>query len=176
MTRRAGAVLERRTVITLLSAVLAVAVACSVWFGLRAHELRGGGSGDNLALADTEATSEVVESVSATLRAVFSYDHTRLERTERAVEVGLTGEAADEHRERFDAVARRVTEEELVRTSTVRSVGVRELDGAKATLLVFLDQQTRSAEGGAPESRTATLDVTAKKVDGEWRVSAIDVI
>ncbi|SNR85791.1 Mce-associated membrane protein [Haloechinothrix alba] len=175
MTRRARTVLDRRTVVVLLSAVLAVAVACSVWFGLRAHELRGG-SGDNLALADTEATSEVLESVGATLRAVFSYDHTNLERTERAVEMGLTGEAAAEHRERFDAVARRAAEEDLVRTSTIRSIGVRELDGETATLLVFLDQQTRSAEGGAPESRTATLDVTAEKVDGEWRVSAIDVI
>ncbi|MBA0126953.1 nuclear transport factor 2 family protein [Haloechinothrix sp. YIM 98757] len=175
MTRREGAALDRRTVIALLGAVLAVAVACSVWFGLRAHELRGG-SGDNLAFADSEATSEVVESVSATLRAVFSYDHTNLERTERAVEVGLTGEAAAAHRDRFDAAARRATEEELVRTSTIRSIGVRELDGETATLLVFLDQQTRSAEGGAPESRTATLDVTAEMVDGEWRVSAIDVL
>lgn len=156
----------------LLAAVLVVAVACSVWFGVRAHELRAGSSGSNVALADAKATEEVVERVSAGLKSVFSYDYANLERTERAVALALTGAAASEYRAEFVAAADRAKREKLVRVTTVRSIGVRELSGDRATLLVFLDQQLLPAKGKA-KSSTATLDVTAVRSGGTWRIAKL---
>lgn len=168
--------LDRRTVIGVLGAVLAVAVACSVWFGMRAAQLREGESGGNLALADPGATEEVVARVSAGLKAAFSYDYSNLARTERAAKLALTGQAATEYRSRFAEVTKRAQAGRLIRSSSVRSIGVRELTGERATLLVFLDQQTLRGKSGAPSSATATLDVTAVRVNGAWRISQITTL
>lgn len=166
---------DRRTVLGLLAAVLVVAVACSVWFGVRSYELRAGPSAANDALADPKATEEVVARVSAGLKSVFSYDYANLDRTERAVDLALTGSAAAQYREKFDAAAARAKREKLVRVSTVRSIGVRELSGDRATLLVFLDQQLLPAEGKA-KSSTATLDVTAVRAGGTWRIAELTTL
>lgn len=163
---------RRRRLSAVLVTVLVLAVAASVFFGIRAHELRSTPSASNAALADPEATDEVIERVSAGLKAVFSYDYTNLARTERAVDLALTGSAASEHRAEFEAAAERAKREKLVRTSSVRSIGVRVLSAERAELLVFLDQQTLRTRG-VPASSTATLDVTARRVDGTWRIAAI---
>jgi Mce-associated membrane protein len=119
------------------------------------------------------APQEVVGAVSGGLKSVFSYDHANLERAEQAAEVALTGPAAEEFDRELAAVSERAREQERVRVSTVRSIGVRELRGDEATLLVFLDQQTASASG-EPESSTATLLVTAVRVDDGWRIFDIE--
>ncbi|GAA5112275.1 hypothetical protein [Haloechinothrix salitolerans] len=164
----------RRVVIAGLSIVLVLATVSAVVSGIRAHQLRDTESAANTALVDTEATNAVIEQVSASLKAVFSYDYTRLERTEHAVEVALIGEAAAEYRREFDAAAKQAKRRELVKAATVRAIGVRELTDGRASVLVFLDQQVRR-QGAAPTSSTATLDVTAlRDNDGTWRISDIE--
>ncbi|MGH3517277.1 MAG: hypothetical protein ACRDQ7_07635 [Haloechinothrix sp.] len=164
---------DRRTVLAVLAGVLVVALGCSVWFGAQAYQLRHGASGSNAALADPDATEEVIERVSAQLKSVFSYDYANVDRTERAVGLALTGEAASEYRAQFADAAKRAEQDKLVLVSTVRSIGVRTLTDDAATVLVFLDQQTMRLSG-SPKSSTATLDITAVRVDGNWRISAID--
>ncbi|MDV6014125.1 hypothetical protein [Haloechinothrix sp. LS1_15] len=163
----------RRVLLGCLAAVLVLALASAMWSGWRAYELRTHPAAGNAALADPDATSEVIEQVSTALRAAFSYDYANLERTERAIELALTGQAAEDYRERFDRLAEQAEAEEAVRTSTVRSVGVRQLDEERAELLVFLDQQFRSGDGD-PRSRAATLDVTAELVEDQWLVAEIE--
>ncbi|WP_051399607.1 hypothetical protein [Haloechinothrix halophila] len=164
----------RRRIIAVLAAVLTLATASAVVSGVRAHQLRGTESAANAALVDTEATEAVVEQVSASLKAAFSYHHTRLERTEHAMDVGLIGEAAAEYRREFEAAAQQAKRRKLVKAATVRAIGVRELTDGRATVLVFLDQQV-SRQGSAPTSSTATLDVTAlRDNDGVWRISDIE--
>lgn len=166
---------ERRTLLAALAVVLVTAVGCAVWFAAEADELREGRSGSNLALVDPDATREVTMRVSAALKTVFSYDYANLERTERAVDIALTGTLARDYRTKFDAAARQARAQKLVRVSTVRSIGVRELRGGSASLLVFLDQQVLRP-GGVPKSSTATLDVTAVRVDGSWRITGIETL
>lgn len=140
----------------------------------RASAAASGAESDNAALVGTEAIEAVAEQVSASLKAAFSYDYTRLDRTQHAVDVALTGEAAAEYRREFDVAAQRAKRRELVKASTVRAIGVRELTERRATLLVFLDQQVRRS-GAAPRSSTATLDVTAvRDASGAWRISDIE--
>lgn len=167
--------LRRRIVVAVLAVMLVVAAGCAVWFAMEARALREGGSGGNLALADVEATRDVTAAVSANLKAVFSYDYTNLERTRRAVDLALTGELAAEYREKFTAASEQARRNKLVRVSIVRSIGVRHLSEDRATLLVFLDQQ-ELRPSGRPKSTTATLDVTALRMDRSWRISAINTL
>ena len=161
--------MSRSNLLAVLVAAAVVLGGCAVYFAVQASELRGGG---NRALVDVEATEQVAERVSAGLKAVFSYDHANLERTERAVDLALTGAAARQYRAEFDAAAQRARRGDLVRSSTVRSIGVRTLTDERATLLVFLDQQTLAPSGPA-KSSTTTLDITAVRLPEGWRISVI---
>lgn len=153
-----------------LIAIIVLAAGCAVWFGIQASSL---GSDGNAALVDQAATAEVADQVGAGVKAVFSYDYSNLARTERAAADVLTGEATGQYRDQFASARKRAEEGKLVRTTTVRSLGVRSLRGDQAEVLLFLDQQTMTAGGGAPQSTVSQLSVTAQRVDGRWKISQL---
>ncbi|MFD9891128.1 hypothetical protein ACFWY9_17430 [Amycolatopsis sp. NPDC059027] len=154
-----------------LAGIVVVALGCAVWFGVEVSTLD---PGDNAALVDQPATAEVSDQVGAAVKAVFSYDYGNLARTERAAAEVLVGDAVSQYRDQFASARKRAEEQKLVRTTTVRSLGVRELRGDDASVLLFLDQQTLAPSGGAPQTSVAQLSVTAKRVDGRWRLSRLD--
>jgi Mce-associated membrane protein len=156
-----------------LAAIVAVALGCAVWFGIKTASLS---PGDNRALVDSAATSVVSSEVSDAVKSVFSYDYANLARTERAAAEVLTGDAVGQYRDRFASARTRATSEKLVRTTTVRAVGVRTLVGDDASLLLFLDQQTVTQGGGAPSSSVAQLAVNAKRVDGHWKLASLTAL
>ena len=153
--------------------LVALAVGCTAWFGIEAASLS---PGDNQALVDLSATSDVSSSVSDAVKAVFSYDYANLARTERAAAEVLTGDAVGQYRAQFASARTRATSEKLTRTTTVRAVGVRSLRGDSADLLLFLDQQTVAQGGGAPTSSVAQLAVTAKRIDGRWKLATLTAL
>ncbi len=150
--------------------VVALALGCTVWFGTEAASLS---PGDNLALVDSSATASVSSEVSDAVKAVFSYDYANLPRTERAASEVLTGDAVRQYQAQFASARPRATAEKLIRTTTVRAIGVRSLRGDSAELLLFLDQQTVAQGGGAPTSSVAQLAVTAKRIDGRWKLATL---
>ncbi|MCG3756253.1 hypothetical protein FKO37_37720 [Amycolatopsis sp. Poz14] len=151
--------------------VTAVALACAVWFGVQASLLQ---PEDDEAMVDTEATSQVTDQVGAAVKALFSYDYANLDRTARAAADVLTGSAVGQYQSQFTAARQRAATEKLVRTTTVRAIGVRSLHGDDASLLLFLDQQTILPGGGAPQSSVGQLSVTAHRTDGRWKITALD--
>ncbi|WP_181771140.1 hypothetical protein [Amycolatopsis pittospori] len=157
----------------ILTAIIVLAVGCAVWFGLEAASL---GSDGNAAMVDQSATAEVADQVGAGVKAVFSYDYSNLARTERAAADVLVGEATGQYRDQFASARKRAEEQKLVRTTTVRSLGVRSLRGEQAEVLLFLDQQTLTAGGGAPQSSVSQLSVTAQRIDGRWKISRLTAL
>jgi len=153
--------------------VVALALGCTVWFGIEAASLS---PGDNQALVDLPATSDVSSQVGDAVKAVFSYDYANLARTERAASEVLTGDAVGQYRTQFASARTRATAEKLIRTTTVRAIGVRSLRGDSADLLLFLDQQTVAQGGGAPTSSVAQLAVTARRVDGRWKLATLTAL
>ena len=153
--------------------VVALALGCTVWFGIESASLS---PGDNQALVDLSATSDVSSQVGDAVKAVFSYDYANLARTERAASEVLTGDAVRQYRTQFASARTRATAEKLIRTTTVRAIGVRSLRGDSADLLLFLDQQTVAQGGGAPTSSVAQLAVTAKRVDGRWKLATLTAL
>ncbi|WP_410654548.1 hypothetical protein [Amycolatopsis sp. lyj-112] len=154
----------------ILAAIIAVATGCAVWFGLQASSL---GSDGNAAMVDQAATAEVADQVGAGVKAVFSYDYSNLARTERAAADVLVGDATGQYRDQFASARKRAEEQKLVRTTTVRSLGVSSLRGDQAEILLFLDQQTLTTAGGAPQSSVAQLSVSAVRIDGRWKISRL---
>jgi Mce-associated membrane protein len=157
----------------ILAAVVVLALGCAVWFGIETASLS---PGDNQALVDPAATADVTSEVSDAVKAVFSSDYATLARTERAAAEVLTGDAVRQYQAQFASARTRAVTEKLVRTTTVRAAGVRSLKGDEASLLLFLDQQTVTQGGGAPSSSVAQLSVTAKRVDGRWKLATLTAL
>jgi len=151
--------------------IAGVAAACAVWFGVQASLLQ---PEDDEALVDQTATAQVTQQVGAAVKALFSYDYANLDRTSRAAAEMLTGAAVQQYQSQFTAARKRASDEKLVRSTTVRSIGVRSLRGDDASLLVFVDQQTILPGGGAPKSSVGQLSVTAHRVDGQWKITGLD--
>ncbi|WP_439378263.1 hypothetical protein [Amycolatopsis lexingtonensis] len=152
--------------------VVALALGCAVWFGVETASLS---PGDNRALVDSAGTAAVSAEVSDAVKSVFSYDYANLARTERAASEVLTGEAVGQYQAQFASARSRAAAEKLVRTTTVRAVGVRSLVGDDASLLLFLDQQTVRS-GGVLSSSVAQLAVTARRIDGHWKISSLTAL
>ncbi|MBB4684941.1 Mce-associated membrane protein [Amycolatopsis jiangsuensis] len=152
-------------------AIAVVTLGCAVWFAVQAWLLR---PGDDEALADQSATAEVTGQVGAAVKAVFSYDYANLDRTTRAAAEVLSGPAVAQYRTQFASARQKAAEQKLIRTTTVRAIGVRSLRGDDASLLLFLDQQTILPSGGAPKSSVAPLSVTAHRSDGQWKITGMD--
>lgn len=157
----------------ILLAIVVVALGCTVWFGAETASLS---PGDNQALVDSAGTASVAAEVSDAVKSVFSYDYANLARTERAASQVLTGDAVRQYEDQFASARTRAAAEKLVRTTTVRAVGVRSLVGDDASLLLFLDQQTVAQGGGAPSSSVAQLAVTARRVDGHWKLASLTAL
>ncbi|SEP34222.1 Mce-associated membrane protein [Amycolatopsis saalfeldensis] len=168
-----GRALVKGRALPIVGAVAVVALACAVWFAVQASALQ---PEDNAALVDQSATAELCDQVSAGVKAVFSYDYGDLERTTRAAADVLTGAAVDQYRTQFAAAGKRAAAGKLIRTTTIRSIGVRTLHGDDASLLLFLDQQTITPGGGAPQSAVAQLGVTAHRADGQWKITGLDAL
>jgi Mce-associated membrane protein len=164
---------RRATLLGTLAAVLVLVIGCAVWFGLESAWLR---PADNAALVDQAGTAQVTEQVGAGVKAIFSYDYTNFARTERAAADVLVDGAIGQYRDGFAAARKLAQEQKLMRATTIRSIGVRELLGDEAKVLVFLDQQTLRTEGNQQDSTHAYLDITAKRVDGAWKIASMTAL
>ena len=165
---------RRRARASLLATLLAcflLLAAATVWFAIEVDALGADGADENVALVDSEATQAVADEVSDGLKAVFSYNYTSPDRTRRAADRVLLDRAQQQYRDRFAAAAEQAAEDELVRTATVREIGVRAIRGDTARLLVFLDQQSVTEPERSSRQQTVSLRITAKRMDGSWKIA-----
>ncbi|WP_051070092.1 hypothetical protein [Actinopolyspora halophila] len=141
------------------------------WFHEAAHALRHEGPSANAALVDEAATSEVKGRVGSAVEKLFSYDYSNVGKTEEAAENLLVGKAVDQYDKMFKTVREQAPEQKMKLTSTVTRSGVTLLEGDRAEVLLFVNQEatsTKSDDGGV---YPAQLTVQAEKSDGEWKIS-----
>jgi Mce-associated membrane protein len=167
---------NRATVLPALAGVIVLALGCAVWFGIQTRALTAGDPAGNVALVDQTETTSVADQVGAGVKAIFSYDYSNLPRTERAAADILVDSAVTQYRASFAAAEKQAEEQKLIRTTTVRSIGVREIRGDRATVLLFLDQQTLHTANNRQDSTGAQLDITAKRVDGRWKIASLTAL
>ncbi|MEU5086132.1 hypothetical protein [Streptomyces sp. NPDC021356] len=152
-----------------LAAGAAVLVLAGGGFFHGAHQLRSAPSAENTALSDVAATTRVAGDVGNDLARVFSYTPDGLDATERSARSVLTGKAARQYTELVGRIRADVAKQRVTLSTQAVRVGVIELHGDEARLLVFLDQVSRRDKGKAAAA-AAQLTVTAQREDDQWRI------
>lgn len=163
------------------AAVLVIGVLLTVimlglaaWFRGEANQLTGSAAASNSALVDVGTTAEVSGQVRAAVESIYSYDFARLDANEQTASALVTGSFAEDFREQFAVVRERAPEQQAVVVATVLDLAVQVLEGDRAIVVVFLDQQA-SRGGEAPQLSVAgRLTVTAQRVDGSWKIADVE--
>jgi Mce-associated membrane protein len=154
-----------------LLAVIVVFGGAAVAFGVLWSHARGA---SNTALVDGPTTAEVAGQVQSAVNTVFSYDYTKLAKTEQAVPKLLTGTALCQYKELFKQVQAQAPGQKLVLTTTVQNKGVELIQGDRARVLLRLDQHDTRAQTNQTTDSQAVIAVNAVRQGGEWKISSID--
>jgi Mce-associated membrane protein len=143
----------------------------AAWFAISALSVPGP---SNSALVDGPGTSAVTDQVGRAIRTVFSYDPAQLDQTSAAAQQVLTGSAVTQYNSLFTQAKEHAVATHQVLTTAVRSIGVVELHGDSARLLVFVDRQL--VRGDQHESAVAQLLVNATKTGDTWKIADIQLL
>jgi len=145
-----------------------------VWATLQANSERGSAAAQNTALTDGPATAAVRREIAAAVNTIFSYNYANTAATRRAAQGLLTGPAVREYDTLFALVTKNAPAQKLVVTTKVTNTGVEMLNGDRARLLVFANQQDTRAGTGQTSYAGAMFAVTALRQGGRWKVENID--
>jgi len=158
-----------------LGAVTVVLAGFGVWATLHASSLRSDAAAQaNTALTDRAATATVRREISAAVNTIFSYNYADTAATRRAAQSVLTGPAVRQYNTLFALVTKNAPTQKLVVTTKVTNTGVELLNGNRARLLVFANQQDTRAGTGQTSYAGAMFAVTALRQGGRWKIENID--
>lgn len=128
-------------------------------------------------IPDPDAKAALQAAVDA-VPAALSYDFRSLDTSLAKATAMMTDAFAAEYRDIFEKTTRKMaTAKEAVTTTLVRAAGVATaIEDDTVTCLVYLDQFLLASKGQDPaKSYTAArVHVDLTKVDGTWKVSAIE--
>ena len=157
-----------------LGAVAVVLAGFGVWATLHANSLRDNAAAQNTALTDGPATAAVRRDISAAVNTVFSFNYANTAATRQAAQRLLTGPAVRQYNTLFALVTKNAPAQKLVVTTRVTNSGVELLDGNRARVLVFANQQDTRAGTGQSSYAGAMFAVTALRQGGRWKIENID--
>lgn len=143
------------------------------WFHSEAYSLRHEGPASNRALVNQAATSEVKGQMTTAVEKLFSYDYNNTKKTEQAADKYLAGNANKQYDTMFKPVKNQAPKQKMVLTSTVPQIGVTMLQGDRAELFAFVNQNATRADNGSGATYAAHLTITAEKRDGSWKITSM---
>lgn len=158
------------TLVALVAAVV-ITLGLAAWFRGEANQLTGSAAASNDALVNAGTTAQVSGQVREAVQRVFSYDYARLDDNERAASEVITGQYAQSFRQQFARVRELAPPQQAVVVATVPALAVKALDGDRAIVVVFLDQQAHQGGQAKPLLASGRLSVTAQLVDGSWKIA-----
>jgi Mce-associated membrane protein len=168
-----GARRGRRTAAA-LGAATVILGGFGVWATLHANSLRSNAAAQNTALTDGPATAAVRREISAAVNTIFSYNYANTAATSRAAQGVLTGPAVRQYNTLFTLVTKNAPAQKLVVTTRVTNSGVELLNGNRARVLIFANQQDTRAGTGQTSYAGAMFAVTALRQGGRWKIENID--
>jgi Mce-associated membrane protein len=156
-----------------LVAVLLIALVLAAWWRGETNALLGSAATSNRALLDVGTTAQVSAQVQDAVERVFSYDYARLDDNERAAAAVITGPFSLDYHRQFVRVRELAPGQQAVVVATVPALAVKVLDGDRAIVVAFIDQQAN--RGGQPQPLLAAgrLRVTAQRVTGSWKIAGV---
>jgi Mce-associated membrane protein len=132
-------------------------------------------AGRNVAFVDTAATDQVMQDVGRAAEAAFTIRPDKVGATRRSASKVLTGAAVEQYDHLYGPYLEKARVQGLTLVTTVRAIGVTWLESDKATLLVLADQAGRTASGQSGVG-PAQLELEARRTDGHWKISAIELL
>jgi len=157
-----------------LVAVLVIALGLAAWLRGETNGLLASAASSNRALLDVGATAEVSGQVRDAVERVFSYDFARLDDNERAAAAVITGPFALDYHHQFTRVRELAPGQQAVVVATVPALAVKVLDGDRAIVVVFIDQQANRGGQVQPLVAAGRLRVTAQRVTGSWKIADVE--
>jgi Mce-associated membrane protein len=159
----------------LLIAVAAAVVAAAVALGI-AYARYPDSDEANLAVVDKGATADVAAKTRELVDTVFSFQPDRVNKTERAAARSLTGNAVAQYDRLYGKLLNNAADRGLSIRTSAATVGVQNLNGDRATVLVFANQKSEQNGAGAPNLGAAQLQLRLLKIDGTWKIEGITVL
>jgi Mce-associated membrane protein len=156
-----------------LAAVLLIALGAAAWMHGQTNALVGSATTSNHALLDVGTTAQVSGQVRDAVQRIYSYDFARLDDNERAAAAVITGPFAADYHQQFARVRELAPEQQAVVVATVPALAVKVLDGDRAILVVFIDQQANRGGQGQPLLAAGRLRVVAQRVNGNWKIAGV---
>ncbi|WUI01100.1 hypothetical protein OHR68_04575 [Spirillospora sp. NBC_00431] len=166
----------RGRLVAFLGALAIALGAGAAWLHGQAGDLAGAASAGNDALTDNARTAEVKGQITTAVNTAFSYNYADVAKTEKAAQEVLTGKAVQQYNELFALVRKQAPAQKQVLTTTVTDSAVRSLSGDAARLLIFADQRNTRTDKNQTSYSAAAFAVDAVKLDGDWKISAIDTM
>jgi Mce-associated membrane protein len=165
----------RHTVaLLILGAVTVLPGGFGIWATMHASSLRTQAAQENTAVIDPAATTAVRDQIDSAVRTIFSYNYASTGATRQAAQRLLTGPAIQQYNSLFALVQKDAPAEKLVVTTTVTNSGVELLNGDRARVLIFVNQQDTRAGTSQTTYGGAMLAVTAIRQADRWKIENID--
>jgi Mce-associated membrane protein len=156
-----------------LAAVLLIALGAAAWMHGQTNALVGSATTSNRALLDVGTTAQVSGQVRDAVQRIYSYDFARLDDNEGAAAAVITGPFAADYHQQFARVRELAPGQQAVVVATVPALAVKVLDGDRAILVVFIDQQANRGGQGQPLLAAGRLRVVAQRVNGNWKIAGV---
>jgi Mce-associated membrane protein len=157
-----------------LATALGVSLGLAGWFGYQTLALRTDPVARNVALVDLGASTQAISQVSTAMERVYSFDYTRLDENERVAKDMITPEFADDFATLFEQVRKLAPQQQAVVSATVAMAAVKELEGDRAVLVLFLDQQATRGADAKQLLASGRVTVSSQLIDGRWKIAGVD--
>jgi Mce-associated membrane protein len=88
----------------------------------------------------------------------------------------ITEDFSDDYQMLFDEVRQLAPDQPAVVSAVVANSAVKMLDGDRAIVVAFIDQQATRGVDAEQLAVPARLTVTAERVDDRWKIAAIEIV
>ncbi|MEV4317643.1 hypothetical protein [Actinocrispum sp. NPDC049592] len=152
--------------------VLALLVAgLGWWFTMKNTDARVGSG--NTALADANATKDVVGAAQQAVSGVLSYKFDEMDQAGARAKQYLAGDAVGQYDKSMQALSSQIQSQKLQVTVNPVSVAVVRLNGDDARVLVFADQ-IGVREDKQPAGGPTQFAMDMHRADGKWKIVKLD--
>lgn len=132
---------------------------------------------ENVLKAREVERHQILADLGPNLVAALSYDYRHMDRDLNRALSGLTPRFGADYRRLFQTtISPTAAKYRGVVTAELVAVGLESSGGGHATVLAFVDQTTTTRVLPAPRVDASRVQVKLLRVDGKWRIDAIDPV
>jgi Mce-associated membrane protein len=160
------------TLVAVLAAVVVLAAAVAVYFGLRYRSVSTALAGQN---AVNSARADALAAGGRYAVDLSSYDYRDLDRGFGTVIASSTAAFAKGYQQLSAGLGKLLVSEKAVATGVVLAEAVQSVSATQAVLLVFVDQTVTNSSTTQPQVNHNRLVLTLLDQAGRWRIDQVQL-